>query len=111
MTPRELKSRLDLRESGKDSFYLLDVRNPNEVEICTIEGTDLLIPVGELSNRLSEIGPWKESGKDVIVYCRSGGRSAIACGILKQSGFAKAHNVEGGILLYSDDVDSSLTKY
>ncbi|MBM9500947.1 rhodanese-like domain-containing protein [Leptospira sp. 201903071] len=111
MTPKELKKRLDLRKEGKDSFYLLDVRNPNEVEICTIEGTDLLIPVGELSGRLSEIVPWKESGKEVIVYCRSGGRSAMACGILNQSGFAKLHNVEGGILLYSDDVDSSLAKY
>lgn len=111
MTPKELKSRLDLRKEGKDSFYLLDVRNPNEVEISTIEGTDLLIPVGELSGRLSEINPWKESDKEVIVYCRSGGRSAMACGILKQSGFAKVHNVEGGILLYSDEVDSSLAKY
>lgn len=111
MTPKELKSRLDLRKTAKDSFYLLDVRNPNEVDICTIEGTDLLIPVGELSNRLSEIDFWKQSGKDVIVYCRSGGRSAMACGMLKQSGFSKVHNVEGGILLYSDEVDSSIIKY
>ncbi|MDI7172210.1 rhodanese-like domain-containing protein [Leptospira santarosai] len=111
MTPKELKSRLDLRKTEKDSFYLLDVRNPNEVEICTIEGTDLLISVGELSNRLSEIDSWKQSGKDVVVYCRSGARSAMACGILKQSGFTKVHNVEGGILLYSDEVDSSINKY
>ncbi|PJZ58635.1 rhodanese-like domain-containing protein [Leptospira barantonii] len=111
MTPKELKTRLDQRKAGQDSFFLLDVRNPNEVEISTIEGTDLLIPVGDLPNRVSEINPWKESGKDVIVYCRSGGRSGMACGILKQSGFSKVHNVEGGILLYSDEVDSSLAKY
>ncbi|TGK33408.1 rhodanese-like domain-containing protein [Leptospira gomenensis] len=111
MTPKELKTRLEQRDAGKDSFYLLDVRNPNEVEISTIQGTDLLIPVGELPNRLSELGPWKDSGKEVIVYCRSGARSGMACGILKQSGFAKVHNVEGGILLYSDEVDPSLAKY
>ncbi|EMO53856.1 rhodanese-like domain-containing protein [Leptospira noguchii] len=111
MTPKELKSRLDLRETAKDSFYLLDVRNPNEVDICTIKGTDLLIPVGELSNRFAEIDSWKQSGKDVIVYCRSGGRSAMACEMLKQFGFSKVYNVEGGILLYSDEVDSSIMKY
>ncbi|XDD49940.1 rhodanese-like domain-containing protein [Leptospira sp. WS92.C1] len=111
MTPKELKNRLDLRKDGKDLFYLLDVRNSNEVEISTIEGTDLLIPIGELSRRLVEINSWKESGKEVIVYCRSGARSGMACGILKQFGFAQVHNVEGGILLYSDEVDSSLAKY
>ncbi|MCG6162376.1 rhodanese-like domain-containing protein, partial [Leptospira bandrabouensis] len=78
MTPKELKTGLDLRKAGQDSFFLLDVRNPNEVEICTIEGTDLLIPVAELPNRVGEINPWKESGKEVIVYCRSGGRSGMA---------------------------------
>ncbi|AXR67683.1 rhodanese-like domain-containing protein [Leptospira mayottensis] len=111
MTPKELKSRLDLREMKKDSFYLLDVRNLNESEICTIKGTDLLIPVGELPSRLPEINSWKESGKDMIVYCRSGGRSAMACGILKQSGFTRVHNVEGGILLYSNEIDPSIAKY
>ncbi|PJZ67177.1 rhodanese-like domain-containing protein [Leptospira wolffii] len=111
MNPIELKSRLDARKSGKDDFYLLDVRNPNEQEISIIEGTDLLIPVTELPGRVGELDSWKNSGKDLIVYCRSGGRSGNACAFLKSVGFAKVFNLEGGILQYSDDVDSSLAKY
>lgn len=111
MNPNELKIRLDARKAGKDDFYLLDVRNPNEQEIAIIEGTDLLIPVTELPGKVDQLDPWKNSGKDVIVYCRSGGRSANACAFLKSVGFAKIFNLEGGILQYSDDVDSSLAKY
>ncbi|TGM97335.1 rhodanese-like domain-containing protein [Leptospira dzoumogneensis] len=111
MNPKELKNRLDARKSGSDDFYLLDVRNPNEQEISTIDGTDLLIPVAELPARIGELDPWKSSGKEVIVYCRSGARSANACGVLKSTGFAKVFNLEGGILLYSDEVDPSLAKY
>ncbi|EIE03001.1 rhodanese-like domain-containing protein [Leptospira licerasiae] len=111
MNPKELKNRLDARKSGNDDFYLLDVRNPNEQEICTIDGTDLLIPVSELPARIGELDSWKSSGKEIIVYCRSGARSANACGFLKSTGFAKVFNLEGGILLYSDEVDPSLAKY
>ncbi|TGK11952.1 rhodanese-like domain-containing protein [Leptospira fletcheri] len=111
MNPKELKTRLDARNTGKDDFYLLDVRNPNEQEICLIEGTDLLIPVSELPARVSELDAWKNSGKDVVVYCRSGGRSGNACAFLKSTGFSKVFNLEGGVLQYSDDVDSTLAKY
>ncbi|EQA45982.1 rhodanese-like protein [Leptospira broomii serovar Hurstbridge str. 5399] len=111
MSPKELKTRLDARKSGNDDFYLLDVRNPNEQEICLIEGTDLLIPVTDLPAHVAELEPWKQSGKDIIVYCRSGGRSGSACVFLKSAGYAKVFNLEGGILRYSDDVDSSLAKY
>ncbi|TGK02875.1 rhodanese-like domain-containing protein [Leptospira langatensis] len=111
MDPKELKARLDARSSGKDDFYLLDVRNPNEQEISIIKGTDLLIPVSELPTRISELDSWKNAGKDIIVYCRSGARSGNACGFMKSSGFTKIFNLEGGILLYSDEVDPSLAKY
>ncbi|EPG74207.1 rhodanese-like protein [Leptospira fainei serovar Hurstbridge str. BUT 6] len=111
MSPKELKTRLDARKSGGDDFYLLDVRNPNEQEICLIEGTDLLIPVSDLPAHIAELEPWKQSGKDIIVYCRSGGRSGSACAFLKSVGYTKVFNLEGGVLRYSDDVDSSLAKY
>ncbi|TGK06881.1 rhodanese-like domain-containing protein [Leptospira semungkisensis] len=111
MYPKELKTRLDARNSGKDDFYLLDVRNPNEQEISIIEGTDLLIPVSELPMRIAELDPWKNSDKDVVVYCRSGARSGNACGFMKSAGFTKVFNLEGGILQYSDEVDPSLAKY
>ncbi|MDZ4728034.1 MAG: rhodanese-like domain-containing protein [Leptospira sp.] len=103
------KQRLDARKSGKDHFFVLDVRNPNEQEIALIPGTDKLIPVGELSGRISEIIDQKEN--EILVYCRSGGRSGMACGILAEAGFKSFKNVAGGTLAYSDLVDPTMKKY
>jgi rhodanese-related sulfurtransferase len=111
ISPIELKKRLDLRKDGKADFILLDVRNPNEQDVAIIEGTDLLIPVGELDFRLEELDKYKSIDKEIIVYCRSGGRSTTAMGKLKRSGFNKVFNLEGGILSYSDEVDSNIAKY
>ncbi|WP_108978124.1 rhodanese-like domain-containing protein [Leptospira ryugenii] len=109
MNVKTLKERLDARKAGKDSFFLLDVRNPNEQEIALIPGTDKLIPVGELSMRVAELNDQKEN--EILVYCRSGGRSGMACGILQDSGFKDCKNVAGGILAYSDQVDPTMKKY
>lgn len=106
-----LKKRLDDRAAGKDRFHLLDVRNPHEQEIALIPGTDRLIPVGELEARLSELEDWKNDGQDLIVYCRSGGRSGNAVALLLQKGFQNCYNVKGGTLAYSDLVDPSMKKY
>lgn len=104
-----LKQRLDARAAGTDSFFLLDVRNPSEQNIALIEGTDKLIPVNELPERLGELESHKT--KEILVYCRSGGRSGNAVGVLLNAGFTNCKNVAGGILQYSDRVDSSLQKY
>ncbi len=104
-----LKSRLDQRVAGKDDFVLLDVRNESEQDIALIPGTDKLIPVSELEGRLAEIENWKS--KELLVYCRSGGRSGNAVAILQVHGFKNCKNVVGGILAYSDKVDSSMQKY
>ncbi|MCC5813626.1 MAG: rhodanese-like domain-containing protein [Leptospira sp.] len=106
-----LKKRLDDRIAGKDSFHLLDVRNPHEQDIALIPGTDRLIPVTELESRLSELDDWKADGQELLVYCRSGGRSGNAVALLMQNGFTKCKNVAGGTLAYSDQVDPSMEKY
>ena len=49
------KKRLDARAEGKDDFFVLDVRNPNEQQIALVPGTDKLIPVSELAARIDEI--------------------------------------------------------
>jgi rhodanese-related sulfurtransferase len=106
-----LKKRLDLRASGNDKFFLLDVRNPNEQEVSIIPGTDLLIPLGELPTRLGELDSLKSNGTEILIYCRSGMRSGSAVRLLEQYGFNTCKNVIGGILAYSDLVDPSLQKY
>lgn len=106
-----LKKRLDARESGTDSFYLLDVRNLHEQDVALIPGTDLLIPVTELEERISELDSWKSDGREILIYCRSGARSGNAALLLLEKGFTDCKNVKGGTISYSDLVDPSMAKY
>jgi adenylyltransferase/sulfurtransferase len=101
ITVEDLKT---LREGGA-GFVLIDVREPHEREICEIGGD--LIPLGSLAGRIDEI----DRSAHVVVYCRSGGRSAKAVTALRAAGFGNAWNVQGGILAWADRIDPSVTKY
>jgi len=101
ITPRDLKSRLD----RGDDLFILDVREPHEYQICNLNGH--LIPLGELSRRVNEL----DSSREIIAHCRSGKRSADAVEFLQKAGFRKIWNLKGGILAWSDEVDSSVPKY
>ncbi len=103
ITPVDLKIALD---TGRP-VYLLDVREPHEVDICQIPGMSKLIPVGSLGERLSEI----ETADPIVVYCRSGVRSARAFDQLRAAGFGAVRNLKGGILAWSRDVDPSVPQY
>jgi adenylyltransferase/sulfurtransferase len=103
ITPLELVEALQ----GPARPYLLDVRNPAEVEIATIAGTDKLIPVHELMQRINEL----DTARDIVVYCRSGARSGDAVEMMKSAGFRRVKNLVGGILRWSDDVDPRIAKY
>ena len=102
VTVEELKFFID----NNDGVFLLDVREPQEHQICSIPGS-VLIPLGELPNRISELG----GHKDVVVHCKSGVRSAKAVKIISDAGFTKVRNLSGGILRWIDVVDPSLPKY
>ena len=101
-TVEELKTRLDRHES----FLLLDVREPQEFEICRIPGS-VLIPLGDLPSRLSEL----EGRDDMIVHCKSGVRSGKAVRLLREAGYSKARNLKGGILAWISRIDPTLPKY
>jgi adenylyltransferase/sulfurtransferase len=103
ITPGELAELL--QTAGRP--YLLDVRNPYEVAIASIPGTDKVIPVDQLPERLSEL----DTSLEMVVYCRSGARSGRAVELLKSAGFRKVKNMVGGILRWADDVDQSVAKY
>lgn len=74
---------------------ILDVRTPNEYYSGHIAGATL-IPLHQLSQRLSEIQQYKD--KEILIYCRSGNRSTVASEILIESGFKKLYNLSTGIL-------------
>ncbi len=94
-----------LKNSGAD-FQLIDVREPYERDIASIGGD--LIPLAEIIDHADKIS----RDKQVIVYCRSGKRSASAIQALEQlQGYDNLYNLAGGILAYSAEIDSSITRY
>jgi len=98
----EVKAKLD----RGDNFVLIDVREPHEYKIASIPGAKL-VPLGEVPKRLDEF----DKNADIVIHCKSGMRSAKACGILKQAGFQHVRNMKGGILAWSDQVDPGVPKY
>lgn len=105
ITVQDFKARLD----RGDRVFLLDVREPNEYQICRIPGSTL-IPLGELPQRLSEL-PSGPGAPDIVVHCKMGGRSAKAVRQLMERGFTGVQNLQGGILDWIDKVDPSQPKY
>lgn len=86
--------------------FLLDVREPTEWAICHLEGATL-IPIGELTDRLSEI----DGAASILVYCRNGSRSLDAIRVLYESGYPSVRHLKGGLLAWADEIDPSLPKY
>jgi adenylyltransferase/sulfurtransferase len=102
VTAEELHAQID---SGKDVF-ILDVREPNEYQICRIAGSTL-IPLGEVAARSAEL----DRNRDMVVHCKMGGRSARAVALLQERGFTRVRNLTGGILAWIDKVDPTQSKY
>jgi adenylyltransferase/sulfurtransferase len=102
ITVEELKARLD---RGEDVF-ILDVRNPPEVAICRLPGSRV-IPLPSLAERVGEL----DREREMVVHCKSGMRSQKAIQFLREQGFRKLKNLEGGILAWADRVDRSMPKY
>ncbi len=101
ITVAELKRRID---AGEDLF-ILDVREPFEYQIANIGGK--LIPQNEVPQRLSEI----DRDREIVVQCKSGGRSQRIAEFLKQSGYPDVVNLAGGILAWSNEIDATVPKY
>ncbi len=102
MTPEELKQKMD---AGDKNLFVLDVREPNEYQICNLGGH--LIPLNDLPKRVGEL----DSSKEIVVHCKMGGRSAKAVDYLKQQGFTNVHNLVGGINAWAERVDPKMPKY
>ncbi|MGB6742699.1 MAG: molybdopterin-synthase adenylyltransferase MoeB [Terracidiphilus sp.] len=98
---KELKRRMD---AGEDLF-ILDVREPFEYQIANIGGK--LIPQNDVPQRLAEI----DRDREIIVQCKSGGRSQRIAEFLKQSGYPNVVNLAGGILAWADEIDPKVAKY
>jgi adenylyltransferase/sulfurtransferase len=102
ITPTELVAQ---RAAGWRPL-VIDVREPHEREIAAIPDS-ILIPVGEIPARMHEL----DTSQDIVLYCRSGVRSARALEQLRSAGFTKLKNLTGGIHAWADEIDPTLPKY
>ncbi len=110
MTPFGEVGAVELNErlASAEPPFLLDVRQPHEWDIVNLE-TDgaVMIPLAELRDRLEEI----PTDREIVVYCRTGARSASAAQMLADEGFSRVFNLVGGIHAWVDEIDPSLPKY
>ena len=98
ITVEELKSRLD----NGEKLHVIDVREPHEYEEYNIGAK--LIPLGQIQTmQVDEIENLKD--EELLIHCRSGKRSAMACQILETMGFKNTKNLEGGMLDWQEKID------
>jgi len=104
ITAQELK---DLLDAGKE-IELIDVREPVEYEIVKIPGS-VLVPKGDIISGAALAG--LPQNKPLVLYCKTGIRSAEALAAVKRAGFRDAVHLQGGVVAYARQVDPSLAVY
>lgn len=100
--PVELKAELDAGEKP----YLLDVREADELLISKLN-IDKHIPLGEIADRLDELNP----DANIVVICRTGGRSGRVTQFLIENGFKHVRNMAGGMNGWAATVDPTVKQY
>lgn len=98
-TVKELKERLDAGTAPK----IIDVREVYEYETGNIGVQN--IPMGEVPGRVSELTEFKD--QELIIHCRSGGRSGQIANFLRAQGFSNVRNLTGGMLAWKAEIDPS----
>lgn len=104
ITATELKERLD----GGASPVLVDVREPHEWEIASLESHGAILrPMDDVYDWRDDLDPAAET----VVYCRTGNRSGWIVRDLIQAGFTDVRNLRGGLHAWSAEVDPSVPRY
>ena len=102
ITPREVKQRLD----AGDDLLLIDVREPGEVQVASIEDAQVY-PLSQARDWIDQL----PRDREIIVFCHHGSRSAQVTMALMQRGYTDVLNMAGGIDQWSQQVDPSVPRY
>lgn len=97
-----------LLQQSDESFVLLDVRQGDEYATAKIDDS-VLIPMGELRERIDELTPHKN--ERIVVHCHHGGRSMQVTQALRSHGFENVQNMAGGIDAWSLEIDDTVPRY
>ena len=108
----ELFSRISVRDAHTKlnegwKPFVLDVRRPAEAEIVTLAFANRLHPHDQVQVIADEL----PRDRDILVHCKMGGRSAMACEALAALGFTRLFNLEGGIVGWASEIDPDLPTY
>lgn len=91
----------DLDQNINEGNVLIDVRSQEEAMEGMIEGALLMdIYDPEFGSKVSEL----DRSKNYFLYCRSGGRSGMACQLMESMGFNKVTNLEGGMMAWNGEI-------
>ncbi len=104
ISPVQLAERL--HDTQQPAPLLLDVREPWELEICRIDGS-VAMPMGSVPARVDEL----DRGREIVVICHHGGRSAQVCMFLERQGFSNVINLAGGVAGWAAQVDPRMAQY
>jgi rhodanese-related sulfurtransferase len=99
-------SEISERMNNGEAIRLIDVREPMEFAIATVEGAELL-PMSRISEWLDSLEP----NQSIVVMCHHGVRSANVCMYLARNGFTDVSNLHGGIDAWSVEVDAGVARY
>ena len=102
VTGQDLEYLLSERKDERADFLLIDVREEYEYNEKRIVGVDYLIPLSDFFNKVQALESFKS--KNIVIKCKSGGRSAQAQMQLKLLGFSKVINLAGGITNYKGEI-------
>jgi len=97
IAPPELAKRLEAKDPD---LVILDVRTPEEFAAGHVPGARN-VPHDQVTARLADLSPLR--GKQVVLYCRSGRRSALAADALRQAGFSRLLHLQGDYLAWEAD--------
>ncbi|HEY9381121.1 MAG TPA: rhodanese-like domain-containing protein [Burkholderiales bacterium] len=104
ITPQQLQEWLN--DSARERPVLLDVREPWELELCSLSES-LRIPMNTIPSRQQELEPARET----VVICHHGGRSMQVASFLEQNGFTNVYNLSGGVDAWAREVDPTMATY
>ncbi|HSU31731.1 MAG TPA: rhodanese-like domain-containing protein [Bryobacteraceae bacterium] len=105
LTPRDVSARLN---AGAPTV-LIDVREPQEFNICRIEGSELM-PMNTVPAELQRLESLADAG-DIITICHHGVRSLQVTYWLRQQGLENCFSMSGGIDRWSLEIDPSVPRY
>lgn len=98
------------RRTDEPDLQLIDVREPQEIEVAYVEGFEVL-PLSQFADWSEDIQTRFDPQKETIVLCHHGMRSAQMCQWLTNQGFTNVKNLVGGIDAYSAIVDPAVPRY